>query len=273
VDIQEAFDHLYDTYFGENQHEREEIENLPQLLVGCELFIDVGASLGMFTYFANEAMSDGTIIAIEADPDRYQELAKNCAKWERKGTNTIKAVHAALGDSREPVRFFTTGSQISGGFFPVDERSGAYRAVEVPQMLLDDFFQEESSTLVKIDVEGAELRVLHGAEVHLASGSTRFLIEMHWWGDRDRGTTTLDVLRFLHGHSMAIEKTVKPHTSNYHVYPARAARPTPGYVRVAPLLLGKAFYGKYVPQRVRDARERRLNRRRRQKHHTARGRS
>ncbi len=269
----EAFAHLYSTYFGEHQIERQEIENLPSLLVGCDAFIDVGASLGMFTYFANQTMERATIIAIEADSDRYEELARNCEKWQGEGTNTITAIHAAASDERGSIRFYRTGTQISGGFFPVNERSDEYEAIEVQQMLLDDLYEPGRSTLVKIDVEGAELRVVRGAQQHIDSGTTRFLIETHWWGDRDRGYTTLDLLRYLRDAGMQIEKTVKVHTSNYHVRPGERGRSVlPGYLRVAPLLIAKTVYGRYVPRAVRNAREQRLNRRRRRQHgHAARG--
>ena len=270
MDTTEAFEHLYSTYFGENQHERHEIENLPNLLVGCDLFVDAGASLGMYTYFANEAMDGGTIIAVEADPDRFEELKRNCEKWEAEGTNTIRAIHAAMGDARTPITFFKTGTQISGGFFPVNERSEDYQAVEVQQILLDDLYQPDVPTLVKIDVEGAEQRVLLGAQKHLSSGTTRLLLEFHWWGDRERGYTNYHVLRHLHGARFSIHKTTPVHTSNYHLVPTSPGeRVIGGYLKVAPLLLAKSIYGRYTPNWLRDLRERRLNRRRRRLHGVA----
>jgi FkbM family methyltransferase len=266
MELREAFDHLYSTYFGTRQHEREEVEHFPKLLTDCEVFIDVGASLGMYTYHANKVLNHSKIVAVEADPDRFEELKKNCEKWQAESSNTLVAVHAALGDSREKVEFFKTGTQISGGFFPVGERSTNFVKVQVPQLLLDDLYESDRRTLVKIDVEGAEYRVLQGASKHLHSGATRFLIEFHWWGDRERGTTTIDVLRFLYSQGLAIEKTVRVHTSNYHVWPARGAKTLPGYLRVAPLLAAKTFYGKYIPKKVREIREQALNRRRRRRH-------
>jgi FkbM family methyltransferase len=266
MELREAFDHLYSTYFGERQHEREEVEHFPTLLTDCEVFIDVGASLGMYTYYANKVLTHAKIIAVEADPDRFEELKRNCEKWQAESSNTIVAVHAALGDSREPVEFFKTGTQISGGFFPVNERSTNFTKVQVPQALLDDLYEDGRRTLVKIDVEGAEYRILQGASKHLRSGNTRFLIEFHWWGDRERRTTTMDVLRFLYSQRFAIEKTVRVHTSNYHVWPARGMNTLAGYLKVAPLLAAKTFYGKYVPKKVRKIREHALNRRRRQRH-------
>jgi FkbM family methyltransferase len=266
TELSDAFKHLYSTYFGARQHEREEIENLPNLLRDCEIFIDVGASLGMYTYFANRRLEGAKIIAIEADPDRFEELQRNCAAWQAEGSNELVAVHAAVGDRRTPVPFFKTGTQISGGFFPVQERSDRYTRIDVPQVVLDDFFEDGRKTLVKIDVEGGELRVLRGAERHFASGTTRFLVEMHWWGDRDRRTTSLDVLRFLYRRGFAIQKTVRVHTSNYHVWPAAGERTLPGYLKVAPLLVAKSMYGRYCPEPVRQLRETILNRLRRRRH-------
>ena len=261
--LEDAFTHLYRTYFGEGAKEREEIEQLPELLAECRLFIDVGASLGQYTYYANQVLEHGTILAIEADPDRYQELARNCARWAAEGSNTITPIHAAVGDGREPVEFWVTRSQISGGLFPVQERSDAYRPIQVPQVVLDDFHQPGVPTFVKIDVEGAEYRVMRGAARHVAGGTTRFMTEITWWGDRARGQTTLDFLRFLHASRLRIEKMAKRRTSNYLLTPAPPAVTLwLAYLRVAPLLVATSLWGRLVPRSVRILRERALNRRR-----------
>lgn len=266
MDLEDAFAHLDRTYFGEGHREREEIEKLPALLDGCDLFIDVGASLGQYTYFANRAMSGGRIIAIEADPDRYAELARRCERWAAEGTNTIEAVHAAVGDGHGAVTFFVTRSQISGGFFPVPERSDAYQPVEVRQVTLDDLHEPGVPTLVKIDVEGGEYRVFRGASAHIDGGTTRFLTEITWWGDRERGYTAVGLLRYLASRGLRIEKLARRHTSSYYLTPAGGGRVWLQYARVAPLLLVRAGYGRLVPASVRRARERALNRRRRRQH-------
>jgi FkbM family methyltransferase len=259
----QVFAYLYRTYFGEGTKEKEEIEQLPRVLQGCRLFIDVGASLGQYTFHANRILSGARIIAIEADPDRYAELAKNCATWQAEGTNTITAIHAAVGDSNDQVRFFVTRSQISGGFFPVAERSDAYEPIEVPQVRVDDFREPGVRTFVKIDVEGGESRVMRGAAAHIAAGETSFLTEITWWGDRERGTSTLAFLRFLHGHGLRIAKVARRRTSSYLLTPAtHGASVLLDYLRVGPLLIATSLWGRLVPQRLRLLRERRLNQRR-----------
>jgi len=261
MDRDQVFAYLYRTYFGEGTKEKEEIAQLPQMLEGCRLFIDAGASLGQYTFHANRILSGARIIAIEADPERYAELAKNCAQWQAEGRNTITTINAAVGDGTERVRFFVTHSQISGGFFPVTERSDAYEPIEVPQVRLDDFHEPGVRTFVKIDVEGGESRVMRGATAHIASGETSFLTEITWWGDRERGTGTFAFLRFLHAQGLRISKVARRRTSSYLLVPAsRGESVLPGYLRVGPLLLATSLWGRLVPRRVRLWRERRLNR-------------
>ena len=48
---------LEEQYFGPNMHEREEIELLPGLLKGVKVFVDVGASLGPYSYHASKVIT------------------------------------------------------------------------------------------------------------------------------------------------------------------------------------------------------------------------
>ena len=64
-------------------------------------------------------------------------------------------------------------------------------------------------TFVKIDVEGAELRVLNGARKHIAAGRTTFFTEISWWGDRGRGTNALDVLRFAYLTALRVDRRLR----------------------------------------------------------------
>ena len=267
VGLEEDFQHLYRTYFGEMQHERAEIETLPRLLKGVDLFIDVGASLGQYTYFANRVLSGGKIIALEPDPDRFAELSKNCRKWARDGNTEIVAIQAAVSDVTGTTSFSKTGSRISGGLFPVDERPASYSPVEVRQIVLDEFFRRGVETFVKIDVEGSEIRALLGATELIDSGVARFLTEITWWGDRERGYTPLTFLRFLYHRGLEVRKNTSRRNSSFLVLPVEGRRPSLlAYMRVAPVLVAKSFWGRYIPRRVRASVERLLGQRRVRNH-------
>ncbi|MEN8107102.1 MAG: FkbM family methyltransferase [Pseudomonadota bacterium] len=259
--LKESFDYLYKTYFGELQIEKDEMERLPKLLNGCELFIDVGASLGMYTYFANKILDNAEIIAVEADPDRFRELEKNCVKWETEGSNRIKAVFAAAGDSRDTLEFFKTGSHISGSVFTIPERSDTYERVVVPQIMLDDYYLQGRKTFVKIDVEGAEYRVMEGATRLIEDGETQFAIGIHSWGDKERKKTPMDLLRLLFSKNLSISKTSNHMTSNYLFEPATCSKSAlfVSYMKYTPMLLFRQIYRWAVPRPVGRAMEKMFN--------------
>lgn len=258
-------DYLAWTYFGESAFDREEFARFEETLHGTTRFIDVGASHGVYTYHANQILDNAEIIAIEADPERFRILEENTAKWASSSSNTIRCVQAAASDERErqsssEVSFYTTGTQISGGLFSVDERSDDYAPVTVPLVCVDDFFVAGSRTFVKIDVEGAELRVLQGSTRHIEAGNTRFFTEISWWGDRQRGTSALDVLGFCWRAGLRADRRLR---SDYLLAP----EPDPvarlrSLVRSIPPLALRVTFNTVVPLQIRTWRERRENQRR-----------
>lgn len=267
---QAAFAQLYESYFGDEHLEEGELAALPQALENCDIFIDAGASLGVYTFHANQILKNKKIISIEADPDRYAELKKNCEKWQQEGNNEIIAVNAIVSDENGETTFYKTGSTISGAVFKVEERADEYEAVKVEQVCLDKFYEEGKRFVAKVDVEGAELRVLEGSTRHLSGRKTDFLIELHWWGDRERGTTSMDVLWKMFSHRMAMIRPAKEHKSHYLWRPAFDGEPLfPEYALFSPLLFAKSMYGKYAPRQVRDFREKLIKSRRKKKYGAA----
>ena len=186
MDKREIFEILNKNYFSKECHEKELIETLPGLLGDAGVFVDVGASLGQYTYHANRALRNGRIYAIEADPVRYEELEKNCAKWQAESTNIITPVHAAASAGDGEISFFVTDSNVSGGLFVRGDTPASklnWREVTVKSLSLDSLFAEDPPDFIKIDVEGAELKVLSGAVGILKKSRTRFLIEVHNFPD------------------------------------------------------------------------------------------
>ncbi len=191
MEKQRIYDGLNEAYFSENCHEKAVIDHLPELLSDAKLFVDLGASLGQYSFNANKCMNAGEIIAVEPDPIRHEELQRNGRKWEAESDNKITAIHAAVAEKNGSITFYSTNSNISGGLF-TREVNNATEAVspdwepqEVQCLTLDGLCGDRLPDVVKIDVEGVELRVLKGAENILRAGNTKFLIELHSWVDTD----------------------------------------------------------------------------------------
>ena len=199
----ELYKVLEEQYFGESMHEKDEIERLPQLLKGVSVFVDVGASLGQYSFFANRILRDSRIYCIEADPVRIRRLRELTREWEKLSGNRIDVIHAAAAEKDGKVDFFRTDANVSGGLFMHDTGDAADRDAvqwtkfEVDCITLDNLFEDVDPDLVKIDVEGSEYRVLTGARRILKRGKCRFLVEVHPWGDETVRKMPADVFRLF----------------------------------------------------------------------------
>jgi FkbM family methyltransferase len=185
---------LEQQYFGTNMQERLEIDHLPQILHDVSLFVDVGASLGQYTFFANKSLKGARIVAIEADVFRYQHLTEAAANWEKLSSNQIQVIHAAATDKPGKVEFYSAPENASGGLF-VSHRgnsgfsgSSQWTKTEVDCVSLDSVFKDCQPDFVKMDVEGAEI---------LKEGNCRFFVEVHPWGDVELKKTAADVFRLF----------------------------------------------------------------------------
>jgi FkbM family methyltransferase len=203
VHTSELYNILEGQYFGKDMHEKDEIDQLPQLLNGVSVFVDVGASLGQYCFFANRILKHARIYCIEADPIRVRRLRELASAWEKTSTNGITVIHAAAADQIGKVDFFTTDTNVSGGLFKhssVDltvQKSLQWSKTEVDCITLDSLCQDIDPDLIKLDVEGSEYTVLLGAREILKKGRCRFLVEVHPWGDKAAKKMPADVFRLF----------------------------------------------------------------------------
>ncbi len=203
MEAHDLYKMLEERYFGQNMHERDEIERLPELLRNVVVFVDVGASLGQYSFFANKILKNGKIFCIEADPIRFQRLKELSSQWERSSTNEINVIHAAAAEKDGKMDFLTTNGNISGGLFahpvldPDIRTSLQWTKTEVDCISLDRVFKDLRPDFVKIDVEGSEYTVLLGAREILKQGKCRFLVEVHPWGDQSAKKLPADIFRLF----------------------------------------------------------------------------
>lgn len=116
----------------------------------CSTFVDVGAHIGSVVAGARRA--GARVIAVEAMPDKAEALRHKFAGL---------TVHAcAVGDSEGDVLFFVRPR--ATGYSSLIRSSDSVQ-ITVPLRRLDGLISERVDT-IKIDVEGAELGVLIGAE-------------------------------------------------------------------------------------------------------------
>ncbi len=155
---------------------------LEHLGVGAS-FLDVGAHYGYFTLLASELVgAAGAVAAIEASPATYRVLAANTAALD----NT-KTFNLAASDGAGRLSFFEFPTLYSEyNSMDVDQfreeswfTDYAPTEIEVAATPLDAFVVQHDlqPAIVKIDVEGAEFKVVTGFRSYLEAHSPYVVME------------------------------------------------------------------------------------------------
>ena len=129
------------------------------------VFLDIGANVGLHTLAAarHVAAGGGAVVAFEPHPRNFETLTHNIA------CNGLRHVAAHNVGLAEAADVLTCRGPARGGNWSLASR-GEY-SFEVRLVPLDDFLDDHPLPrldLIKIDVEGAEVRVLRGARRTIA---------------------------------------------------------------------------------------------------------
>lgn len=121
------------------------------------VFADVGAHCGFWSLIFGSRFTK--VVALEPSDYQYALLQRNC---ERNSAVHINAVQAALSDYCGYANLFVTGLSGGGNTLqrPLDEPMDLQRC----KVATLDSLELAQLDLLKIDVEGHELRVLKGSQ-------------------------------------------------------------------------------------------------------------
>lgn len=166
-----------------DSYETHIVDWLKQFLKAGDTFWDIGANWGWISLPAARIVgSSGQVIAIEPSPSNLAWLKRHIAL---NGCETIvRVIEAAvceqnggvinfslLDDGCSPSNSLMFSNSVNG------EAPKVSREISVPAITLDSLFEQKRvPQLVKIDVEGAELKVLKGATQLLKSETAPILL-------------------------------------------------------------------------------------------------
>lgn len=164
-------------------------------------FVDVGANEGLYTVFAASRVGrSGRVLAVEPSSRERTVLERNI---ERNGLENVTVVPHALAAEAGIANLQVApklhgGHNTLGGF--AHEGIAAIGAEQVAVETFDALAQRlsiERVDVMKIDVEGAEVKVLRGARRMLTSWRPTLLIEANEAALRGQGTSTTDLIALL----------------------------------------------------------------------------
>jgi FkbM family methyltransferase len=168
----------------------------PQMIVA-----DVGAYIGYHTVLASRLTGPlGKVYAFECDPRSHRFLAhnvklNNCA-------NTVLS-NCAVGNISGPVPFFLEGDPATSN---TRHHGAQARMVEVACATLDELLSGHPVHVVKMSIQGGEIRGLQGMEKTLAaSGRVVMFVECSPATLRHAGSTTDDLLSQLREFGFSLQ--------------------------------------------------------------------
>jgi FkbM family methyltransferase len=156
-------DHLRAWQRGEEEAQMTAV--FKQAVKPGDTVLDVGGYLGWFTLLAARAVGpQGRVIVVEANPQSLELLERNV---DRNGFSDRVTIHrTAVADEPGTATFYWDASDGSAsGLAPPDNLGGSY---EVRLATIDSLLEGAQPDVVKIDIEGGEVRALAGMRETLA---------------------------------------------------------------------------------------------------------
>lgn len=185
------------------EFEPAELKFVSRILTSDSVFLDVGANVGIFSLLASKIAISGKIIAFEPATETFELLCRNVELNEARNAVAYRvALSNSAGEAKLNLNapgkdgLNTLGRPSHPSCEPVGTET-------VPTTTIDEFLRAQSLTHVdamKVDVEGAELFVLQGAEnllrqpnaplilyesfLFLTKGFDYHPVEIFWFLDR-----------------------------------------------------------------------------------------
>lgn len=163
--------------------------------------LDAGANEGLYSILAARAVGpSGVVVAVEPSPREFRRIYANL---ELNRLSNVRVVPRGLLDSPGAAVLHAADATHSGhntfGRF-VYESVGGVEDTEVQVTTVDDLLREQGLDrldVIKIDVEGAEARLLRGAVGTLKRHRPLIIMELQDRSLRAMGSSATEVLELL----------------------------------------------------------------------------
>jgi FkbM family methyltransferase len=149
-----------------------------------DIVIDAGAYVGSFTLYASKIVGEqGKIISFEPDPINYQKLLRNI---ELNGEKNIIAINKGLYSRNDLLKFYLGEHNTT---LIASKNLSKKQITELPVVQLDDVLKSlniHKVDFIKMDIEGAEIEALKGANKILESRDLELAIASYHFVDNEQ---------------------------------------------------------------------------------------
>ena len=191
--IDDFSDHIERSIYYLGTYEAGTISVLKKFLHLGDVFLDVGAHIGLFSCIVARLVGDsGIVYAVEPNAEAYDKLRENIRVNK---LQNVCALNVALGAEEGEARIFSDKDKSTASLIcPENIRLGKQDQIHVTTV--DKLIENGTicvPTFMKVDVEGFELEVLKGARNLLSSSKAPMLCVEY---EQQRGNT-YEIYKFL----------------------------------------------------------------------------
>ena len=203
-------DHIESQIFWQDVQEgdRGEVALMKKILNDGDVFIDIGANVGVFSLIAAAHNQNGQIHAFEPYSYHYNRLKQNVSinNFQNIAINCL-----ALSDTHSKLDLFIPNTNNTGmaSLFADTDHYSNYKKEKVFVTTLDIYAkakQLQRLDLIKLDVEGAELKVLKGCKTLINRHNPLIMMEVNKEHLKRAECSYLDVLNFFNTYNYNIYK-------------------------------------------------------------------
>lgn len=197
-------EHIGSKIFWSGSYSQNELAILGSYLAKDDVFIDIGANIGLFTLLAAKKLSEGQVYSFEPVSTVFENLFNNVSA--NGFTHRCSLFKFGLSDSKSVMKIYLPNQLDDHGTFNegmatlFGEKEGWGTEETVSLITLDSFVQQQELKridFVKIDIEGAELMALRGARQTLKTFRPKLLLEVNEGTCSRAGYQGLDILKYL----------------------------------------------------------------------------
>lgn len=146
------------------------------------VIFDCGANIGLSVLYFKRLYPESRIIAIEADPKIFSMLHENLQK---NGVSDIVIINKALWENDKGVELISDGADGASIFLKGN-------SLKVPSISLSELLiGEDEIDMLKMDIEGAEIKVLSACHDKDLAKIKNIFIEFHSYKGQEQELATL----------------------------------------------------------------------------------
>ena len=171
-------------YKYKNKYDKGGIAYINSAIKKGQTVLDIGAHKAGYLYFMiNKVENNGKVFAFEPQSTLFHYISKLKAllKWDN-----VVVEHLALSDTAGKVKLFIPDNKVSKGSSPGatlvehSDRADITIIEEVATETLDTYCNQQNikPDLMKIDVEGNELKIFHGGLATLKKYKPKIIVEI-----------------------------------------------------------------------------------------------